>query len=226
VPSASRPIKAVIFDAYGTLLRNDDLALIPRRIVADHALSARVEDVWRAWSELYYEATQVVPFRTLREIEAHILPRVLRQFDVGADAAPYVELFFQVTTKVELYPETRGVLEALGDMRAAILSNADHEHVAAWDFTLPVEFVLISETVGAYKPHRRVFEHALERLGLTPHDVLHVGDSDVDDVKGAREAGLRVAWVNRDGRRRRPDVPAPDFEIRDLSELPLILRRS
>ena len=226
VPSASRPIKAMIFDAYGTLLRNDDLALIPRRIVADHGLAARVEDVWRAWSELYYEATQVVPFRTLREIEAHILPRVLRQFDVGADAAPYVELFFQVTTKVELYPETRGVLEALGDMRAAILSNADHEHVAAWDFTLPVEFVLISESVGAYKPHRRVFEHALERLGLTPHDVLHVGDSDVDDVKGANEAGLRVAWVNRDGRRRRPGVPAPDFEIRDLSELPLILRRS
>jgi len=121
---ASSPIKAVIFDAYGTLLRNDDLALIPRRIVADHGLSARVEDVWRAWSELYYEATQVTPFRTLREIEAHILPRVLSQFDVGADAAPYVELFFQVTTKVELYPETRGVLEALRDVRAAILSNA------------------------------------------------------------------------------------------------------
>jgi len=125
---------------------------------------------------------------------------------------------------VELYPETRGVLEALRDVRAAILSNADHEHVAAWDFTLPVEFVLISESVRAYKPHRRVFAHALERLGLAPHDVLHVGDSDVDDVKGAREAGLRVAWVNRDGRRRRSDVPAPDFEIRDLSELLQLLR--
>ena len=220
---ASSPIKAVIFDAYGTLLRNDDLALIPRRIVADHGLSARVEDVWRAWSELYYEATQVVPFRTLREIETHILPRVLRQFDVSADAAPYVDLFFHVTTKVELYPETRGVLEALGDVRTAILSNADHEHVAAWDFTLPVEFVLISESVRAYKPHRRVFAHALERLGLAPHDVLHVGDSDVDDVKGAREAGLRVAWVNRDGRRRRSDVPAPDFEILDLRQLSALI---
>jgi FMN phosphatase YigB (HAD superfamily) len=43
-------------------------------------------------------------------------------------------------------------------------------------------------------------------------------------VKGAKEAGLRVAWVNRDGRRRRPDVPAPDFEIRDLSQLPALLR--
>jgi 2-haloalkanoic acid dehalogenase type II len=223
-PTPSRPFKAVIFDAYGTLLRDDGLARIPRQIVADHRLTARIEDVWRAWSELYFEATQIVPFRTLREIESHILPRLLRQFDVGADAAPYVELFFQVTTKVELYPETREVLDALGSLRSAIVSNADHEHVASWNFALPVEFILISESVRAYKPHRLVFERALERLGLLPHEVLHVGDSDVDDVKGAKEAGLRVAWVNRDGRRRRPDVPAPDFEIRDLSQLPALLR--
>lgn len=224
--SASSPFKAVIFDAYGTLLRNDDLAQVPRRIVADHGLAVRVEDVWRVWSDLYFEATQLAPFRTLREIEAHILPRVLRQFDVGADAAPYVDLFFQVTTNIELYPEIREVVNALGPVRAAIVSNADHEHVAAWNFTLPVEFILISEAVGAYKPHRLVFEQALERLGLLPHEVLHVGDSDVDDVKGAKEAGLRVAWVNRDGRARRADVPAPDFEIRDLRRLPALLRRA
>ena len=223
--SGANRVKAVIFDAYGTLLRNDDLALIPRQIVADHGLSAPIDDVWRAWSELYFEATQVAPFRTLREIEEHILPRVLRQFDVGADAARYVDLFFQVTTRIELYPEAREVLNALGSCRAAIVSNADHEHVAAWNFTLPVEFILISEAVRAYKPHRLVFERALERLGLAPHEVLHVGDSDVDDVKGAKEAGLRVAWVNRDGRRRRPDVPVPDFEIRDLRQLPELLRR-
>jgi 2-haloalkanoic acid dehalogenase type II len=216
--------KAVLFDAYGTLLRNDDLALIPRQIVADHGLSAPVDAVWRAWSELYFEATQVVPFRTLREIESHILPRVLRQFAVGADAAPYVDLFFQVTTKIELYPETREVLNALGPVRSAIVSNADQEHVAAWDFTLPVEFILISESVRAYKPHRLVFERALQQLGLAPHEVLHVGDSDVDDVKGAKDAGLSVAWVNRDGRRRRADVPAPDFEIRDLRQLRRLLR--
>lgn len=216
--------KAVMFDAYGTLLRNDDLALIPKQIVADHGLSVPINDVWRAWEELYLEATQVVPFRTLREIEEHILPRVLRQFAVGADAASYVDLFFRVTTKIELYPETREVLNALGRVRSAIVSNADQEHVAAWGFTLPVEFILISEAVRAYKPHRLMFERALEQLGLEPHEVLHVGDSDVDDVKGAKEAGLKVAWVNRDGRRRRPNLPAPDYEIRDLRQLPRLLR--
>ena len=221
--SPEMPVKAVIFDAYGTLLRNEDLMLIPRRIVADHGLSVRIDDIWRVWIDLYSEATQLPPFRTLREIQGQILPRVLRRFGVGADAAPYVDLFFQVTTKVELYPETLDVLNAPGHVRSAVVSNADHEHLAAWNFTLPVEFILISETVRAYKPHPLVFQRALDRFGLQPDEVLHVGDSDVDDVRGARMAGLHVTWVNRTERRRRPGVPPPDFEITDLTGLLPIL---
>jgi 2-haloalkanoic acid dehalogenase type II len=219
------PVRAVSFDAYGTLLRNEGHTLIPRRIVADHGLSARVDDVLETWVELYHEATQRHPFRTLRRIHEEILPRVLRRYGVDADASPYVELFFRVTTAVELYPETLAVLGALGPVRAAIVSNADHEHVAAWRFTLPVEFTLVSETVGAYKPSPLVFRRALERLGLRADEVLHVGDSDVDDVQGAKAAGLRVAWLNRDGRARRPGVPPPDIELRDLTGLlPLLAR--
>ena len=216
-------IKAVTFDAYGTLLRDDDLMLIPRRIVADHGLSVSIDDVLRTWIDLYFEATQQRPFLTLREIQGQILPRVLRQFAGPADAAPYVDLFFQVTTKVELYPETLEVLNGLGPVRSAIVSNADHEHLASWNFKWPVQFIVISEAVRAYKPHPLMFQRALEQLSLQPHEVLHVGDSDVDDVKGAKAAGLRVAWLNRTGRSRRPDVPPPDFEIRDLTELPALL---
>jgi 2-haloacid dehalogenase len=217
------PIKAVLFDAYGTLLRNEDLMLIPRRIVADHGLPVPIDDVWRAWTDLYTEATQVPPFRTLREIEEQILLGVLRRFGAGGDPTPYVDLFFEVTTRVELYPEALTVLNALGRVRSAIVSNADQEHLAAWNVTLPVEFILISEAVRAYKPHPLLFQSALRRLGLQPHEVLHVGDSDVDDVKGAKAAGLRVAWVNRDGRSRHPDVPPPDFEIPDLNGLLTLL---
>ena len=47
------PIKAVLLDAYGTLIRNEDLMLIPRRIVADHGLPVPINDVWRAWADLY-----------------------------------------------------------------------------------------------------------------------------------------------------------------------------
>jgi len=213
------PVKAVIFDAYGTLVRNDDLRLIPKTIVADHRLSTSVDDVLRRWIELYFEATQHAPFRTLRDIERTVLRSLLRELGVDGDETPYVDLFFQVTTTVELYPEVDEVLRALPPLRSAVLSNADHEHRAAWSFTLPVEFVLISEAVGAYKPHPLMFRTAIERLGLRAPEVVHVGDSEVDDIVGAKAAGLRVAWLNRDGRSRRPGVPAPDFEIRDLKEL-------
>lgn len=93
-------IKAVTFDAYGTLVRNEDLRSIPRRIVADHQLAVDPDDVLRHWVDLYHEAVQASPFRTLRQIQADNLGRVLRRLDVAADPAPYVDLFFDVTTRV------------------------------------------------------------------------------------------------------------------------------
>ena len=219
-------VKAVTFDAYGTLLRNEDLTLIGRRIVADHGLAAEVDDVVQLWIDLYHEATQQLPFRTLREIEGEILTRVLRRLDLRTDASPYVDLFFEVTTKVQLYPEALAAMNELSSLPSAIVSNADYEHLAAWKFKWPVDFIVISEAVRAYKPDPLIFQRAVEQLGLLPHEVLHVGDSEIDDVGGARAAGLQVAWINRTGRVRRPDLPPPDFEIRDLTELAAILRRT
>ena len=216
------PFKAVTLDAYGTLLQNEDLTLIARHVVADHGLTVPIEDVHRFWIDLYYEATQVTPFRTLRALQADVFSRVLRRFEARGDATPYVEMFFEVTTKAQLYPETLKVLTALSHLPSAIVSNADHEHVSAWNFGWPVQLIIVSEAVRAYKPNRLVFESAVQQLGVSPHEVLHVGDSDVDDVKGAKAAGLQVAWINRNGRSLRPGVPRPDFELRDLTELPAL----
>ena len=217
------PVKAVTFDAYGTLIQNRGIVTIAARMVADHRLPCSADELCALWVDGYYEATQQSPFRTLREIHAQILPNVLRRFDVTCDVSGYVDLFFEVLTSIELYPETMSVLRALRHVRCAIVSNADHEHLAAWSSAFPVEFVLISEEVRAYKPHRLLFERAVERFGVMPHEVLHVGDSDVDDIIGAKSAGLQVAWVNRDGRKRRSDVPPPDFEMADLTGLPPLL---
>jgi 2-haloalkanoic acid dehalogenase type II len=216
-------IKAVTLDAYGTLLRDEDLTLIPSRIVADHRLAVSVDEVLRMWIDRYHAATQQSPFRTLRTIQGEILGQVLHQLRVTAAPTPYVDQFFQITTHVRLYPETLPTLRALAAVPTAIVSNADVEHTAAWTFDWPVQHVVISEAVRAYKPHRRMFEAALERLKLAPHEVLHVGDSQVDDLQGARAAGLRVAWLNRRSRPRLPGIPAPDVEIRDLTELPRLL---
>src|SRR5262252_7027510 len=117
---ATMTIKAVTLDAYGTLLQDEDLPLIPRRIVADHRPSVSVDEVLRMWIDLYHEATQQSPFRTLRTIQAEILARVLRQLGVTATATPYVDQFFEITTRVRLYPETLPSMRALGAVPLAI----------------------------------------------------------------------------------------------------------
>ena len=125
-----------------------------------------------------------------------------------------MDLFFHVTTKVDLYPDVfLPAMNALGNLRAAIVSNADHEHVAAWPFDLPVQFILVSEGAGCYKPDPGIFARAVDRLGLAPSEVLHVGDSDVDDVAGARAAGLPVTWLIRDGQR--PPARRAEARFRD-----------
>src|SRR3546814_20966549 len=45
----------------------------------------------------------------------------------------------------------------------------------------------------------RIFLAAAEHLGVAPPQILHVGDDPVMDMAGARDAGLRTAWINRDG---------------------------
>ncbi len=59
-----------------------------------------------------------------------------------------------------------------------------------------------SSTVGADKPDKRIFQHALALLGAaaTPGAALHVGDDLVRDYLGARSAGMQAILVARDGK--------------------------
>jgi len=56
--------------------------------------------------------------------------------------------------------------------------------------------VVISSRCGVAKPDPRLFHLALERLGLSPHEVWHLGDAKAD-VQGARAAGIRCILVQR-----------------------------
>ena len=62
--------------------------------------------------------------------------------------------------------------------------------------------VLTSSRCGVAKPDPRLFQLALERLGLAPHEVWHLGDTTAD-LQGARAAGIRCILVQRT----QPDPP-------------------
>ncbi len=69
-----------------------------------------------------------------------------------------------------------------------------------------------------------MFEVLLDRAGIDAADAVYVGDSLVDDVAGARAAGMRAVWVNRSGAAN-PTAIVPDAEVRSLLDIGDVLAR-
>ena len=88
------------------------------------------------------------------------------------------------------------------------------------------ERVLVSDEVGWRKPHPFMFHTFLQLMGVNAEDVLFVGDDYHQDIVGAKEAGMKVAWVRRDSSQRdveAVDIIQPDFIIHSLDELEAVL---
>jgi HAD superfamily hydrolase (TIGR01549 family) len=85
------------------------------------------------------------------------------------------------------------------------------------------EAVIISAEVRLRKPDPRIFRRMLAMLDLTPHEVLYVGDTPVDDVWGAYQVGIPTVWINKAAVQLPEGIPQPRFIINELSELPELL---
>jgi FMN hydrolase / 5-amino-6-(5-phospho-D-ribitylamino)uracil phosphatase len=124
-----------------------------------------------------------------------------------------------------LYDDTLLALDDLVGRRPLVLGiisngNTDHVRCGLGDH---FQFALFADQYGASKPHRRMFDVALELAACEPFEVLHVGDSLTHDVAGAQSLGIGGVWLNRDGLKNRTGI-VPDYEIRSLLELPALVR--
>jgi putative hydrolase of the HAD superfamily len=89
-----------------------------------------------------------------------------------------------------------------GRARLGIVSNFDHAPTvrAVLKRDRLEEFfdvVIVSDEIGWRKPHRVMFETALQRLGVSSAEALFVGDNFELDVQAATQAGLTAAWYTR-----------------------------
>ncbi len=57
--------------------------------------------------------------------------------------------------------------------------------------------IVISCEAAEPKPARKIFRTAARQLGVTPHEILHIGDSPAEDIKGARAAGFQALLLTR-----------------------------
>ena len=225
-------IKVITFDVDGTLWDFDTVMRRAlgevlnqlKRLDPEAAAMLDVERViWirdRAHDELTGKVTN------LNEVRVESFRQVLR--DAGrpddALASRLSEIYFEHRDAGRrLFDDVLPTLESLHAKYAlGIISNGNSY---PQDFGLEhvISFGVYSQDHGGIeKPDPQIFEIALESAGCSADELVHVGDSLENDVAGARSAGIRSVWLNRNGDSAPPDAE-PDIEIKSLGELPEIL---
>lgn len=175
-------------------------------------------------------AARGAAFDYSREAWAALVRETLRGLSPCADNPAFFAALYEHFAAPEpwrVFPDAVPALEALrrGGYRLAVVSNWDlrlRPLLRALKLAEFFEVLVISGEVGWHKPDPRLFARATRQLGVRPEQILHVGDSWVEDVLGARAAGWQAAWVVRDGE------PPPVSEarvVRSLTEVPRFLPR-
>jgi len=133
-------------------------------------------------------------------------------------------VMWQARNEVELFADVLPVLTELsGRLTLGGLTNGNADIVRIGLHGL-LRFCITAREVGVAKPHPAIFDAASVAAGVPASQVLHVGDDPQRDVHGARAAGMRTVWVNRDAQAW-PGGPPADAEIHDLFGLLELLDR-
>jgi putative hydrolase of the HAD superfamily len=219
-------LKAVIFDAGNTLM------LINYGLVTE-ALAAEGFDVHEAAvREAEYRARvrldQVLARRNSTEAP-QIFHRYM-QFVCEGVGVPWGVAAEQALQRLAEYhrahnlwnqpnPQASAVLQTLHDrgLTLGMISNSN-----GWVERLMTEsglrpyfhFVLDSQLVGVEKPDPRIFQIALDQVGIGPAEALYIGDLYSIDVVGPRAAGMHAILLDPAGLWDQVDCP----KARDLSE--------
>ena len=85
-----------------------------------------------------------------------------------------------------------------------------------------IDTILSVEEVGAYKPHPKVYQLAVDRLAV-PASAIAFQSSNAWDAHAAAAFGMQVVWCNRYGQRRERLPGTPDREVTSLAELPALV---
>jgi putative hydrolase of the HAD superfamily len=196
-------IRAVTFDVGGTLIKpwpsvGDVYAEVARDFgihVGASELDRMFASIWSARQDFDYSrgAWRQLVNRTFAEL-------ISRPPEEGCFDAIYQR--FARASAWRVFRDVRPALAQLKaqGLKAGIISNWDERlrplleelGLLRW-----FDAAISSHEAGHCKPAREIFEQAAERLSSPPGTIVHVGDSEREDVRGARAAGFRALLLRR-----------------------------
>src|SRR5512137_330893 len=218
-------VRAVVFDAYGTLFDVASAAERTRDLLGDRATA--LAELWRQ-KQLQYTWLRALMGRhaDFWQVTGEAL-----DFSLEALRIETPDLRRRLMEAYERIGPCADAREALSRLKAArlriaILSNGAPRMLAAAVRSAGLDDlvgdILSVEAVGIYKPHPSVYQLAVDRLGVWPAELGFVSANGWD-AWGAKAVGLRVAWCNRSGLPRERLGTGPDVELASLTGLPAAL---
>jgi putative hydrolase of the HAD superfamily len=213
-PHLAMTIKAVFFDAAGTLIKparsvGESYAAIAAKHgkeVSSTNITERFRTCFDAAPRLAFPgATEDTVAALERDWWKSLVAQVFEPWSPFVRFEEYfAELFayFASPNAWTLYPEVLETLTSLKerDLILDVISNFDSRLVRILDGLgagAQFENIFVSSRVGYAKPDGRIFNAALSCHGLAPAQALHVGDSEINDLSGANQAGIKGILVER-----------------------------
>ncbi len=218
-------ISACVFDAYGTLF---DVKAAVARLAGDLGDKAEpLAEIWRAKQlEYTWLRSLMGAYDDFWQITGAGLDYAFDTLGIDDDElrAHLMELYFRLDT----YAEVKEMLEKLkdGGMKTAILSNGSPSMLISAVRNAGIQDLLddifSADDLGIFKPHPSVYKLAQNRLQAEAEDICFMS-ANAWDAAGAANFGFTVVWVNRLGLRRERIPGDPARQIKDLSQLPVLL---
>ena len=206
-------IKAIFFDAVGTLFRltntvGDHYAYVGREVGLDLDARSLERAFHAAWKQMPPRSAIDGPRenddkRWWRELVDLVLDQVTTSLS-ELDRDNFFEIAYEHFAEAgvwELYPEVPGILEQLQPrFQLAVVSNFDGrlrlilQHLGISKF---FPNVFVSSELGADKPDPEIYRRALRLMKLKPNEALHVGNDPKGDWEAASAAGLSIFRLER-----------------------------
>ena len=213
-------IKAIIFDAYGTLFDVNSAA---------EKCKEKIGDKWESFAN-YWRTTQL-EYTWLRnlmgkhkdfwQVTEDSLDKSMRAFDIKISMKNELLNLYKFLSPFDEVPKSLKTLKEK-KYKLAILSNGTpkllNELIKNNDLENLFDDIFSVEEVGVYKPDSRVYDIPIKKYRIKKNEIAFLS-ANTWDVSGGGNFGYNSIWVNRSNNIFDNLDYKPKYEIKDLNKL-------
>lgn len=196
-------IKAVFCDFYGTVVHeNGPISFeVVKRIYKNSNAQSPEEAVKYWWNDLRKRMDKFCgdKWKSQAVLALESFEATLTHFNSSEDPIELLNMMNEHWSNPPIYDDTRSFMENI-NLPIYFVTNSDDKHIfkAIENHDLKPTGVFTSEQARYSKTKPEIFQYALDKAGLTPNEVIHMGDSLDGDVKCPGLLGITTLWLNRD----------------------------